>query len=328
MAEQLNMAIAGVGRIGITHAAAMAQVENVKFMAVVDPNESLGREVAAKFGCDYYRSIPELAARPDIAAVNICVPEEHHLSAAKEAAAAGKHILIEKPLAKTFAESMEIIDLAKAHGVRLMVAQTCRYVRQYRKLRNEMQAGRIGELCQVCIRRFAPRGSMEYVKGRVSILYYIGIHDLDAIQWVTGHKITSVFARKLDKTDAYGEDGYSMLFTFDNGACGTMDLGWYFPAAYPGGLTKIDIVGSEGVLFFDMMQEGISFYKEREQPVSPSFGYVDGRMVGAFVDMISGFSRCILDKEDFPEDTLDIAESIKVVEAVLRSADSGLNEIV
>ena len=328
MGKKLNMAIAGVGRIGMTHITAMSQAENIKLMAVVEPNEALGRDVAAKFGCDYYRNISELAERKDIEAVNICVPEEFHLSAAREASEAGKHIMIEKPIAKTHQEGEMIMNLAEKYGVRLMVAHTCRFINQYQKMREEMQAKRIGELCQVSIRRFAPRTSMEYVKGRVSILYYIGIHDLDAIQWVTGHKIISVFAKKINLLGAFGEDGYSILFTFDNNACGTMDLGWYFPKDYPAGLTKIDIVGSNGVLFYDMMQQGISVYQEREIPVLSNIGFLGGKMVGPFIDQLTQFAQCVSDETDFPVDTKEVIYSVKVVEAVLRSVQSGLCETV
>jgi myo-inositol 2-dehydrogenase/D-chiro-inositol 1-dehydrogenase len=169
---------------------------------------------------------------------------------------------------------------------------------------------------------------MEYVKGRVSILYYIGIHDIDAIQWISGKKITSVFAKKIDKLGAFGEDGYALLFTFDNGAAGTMDIGWNFPAAYPVGLTRIDIVGTKGALFFDMAEEGIHAFVDKNVPISPSFGFLGGKMVGAFLDQIQHFAGCLLSGDAFAVDTEEVVYSVKVVEAALRSAESGKLEDV
>ncbi len=323
MEKLLNMAIAGVGRIGMTHINAMKLAENVNLLAVVEPNEELGRKVAAQFDCDYYKSIKELAARPDIEAVNVCVPEEYHLSATIEAAEAGKHIMIEKPIAKTYEEARKMIDVCKKNNVRIMVAHTCRFINQYRKIRNEMQARKIGEFCQTSIRRFAPRSSMDYIKGRVSILYYIGVHDLDAIQWVTGHKIVSVFAKKVDKLGAYGEDGLSIVMEFDNGACGTMNLGWNFPAAYPLGLTQIDLVGSEGVIFFDMGREGISEFIQKEVPISHTNGFVDGKLIGAFADQLRHFADAILNRADFLVDIDDTAYDVKVIEAITESVNTG-----
>lgn len=323
MNKRLNMAIAGVGRIGMTHINTMKLAENVNLLAVVEPNEELGRKVAEQFGCEYYKSIKELAGRADIEAVNICVPEEYHLFATIEAAQAGKHIMIEKPIAKTFEEAEKMVAVCKEHHVRMMVAHTCRFIGQYKKIRNEMQAKKIGEFCQVSIRRFAPRTSMDYVKGRVSILYYIAVHDLDAIQWVTGQNIVSVFAKKIDKLNAYGEDALCIVMEFDNGACGTMDIGWNFPAAYPGGLTQIDIIGSTGVLFYDMMKEGISEYIQKEIPVSHTNGFLDGKLIGAFTDQLSHFADAILNDIEFVVDVNDTAYDVKVIEAITKSVETG-----
>lgn len=322
MNKRLNMAIVGVGRVGMTHINTMKLAENVNLLAVVEPNEEHGRKVAEQFGCDYYKSIKELASRHDIEAVNICVPEEYHLSATIEAAESGKHIMIEKPISKTFDEAKEMLAVCKKHNVRIMVAHTCRFIDQYRKIRNEMQEKKIGEFCQVSIRRFAPRTSMDYVKGRVSILYYIAVHDLDAIQWITGHKIISVFAKKINKLNAYGEDALCIVMEFDNGACGTMDVGWNFPVAYPGGLTQIDIVGSEGVLFYDMMKEGISEYIHKEIPISHTNGFLDGKLIGAFADQQSHFADAILNNEKFVVDASDTAYNVKVIEAILKSVET------
>ena len=329
MSDRLNMAIAGVGRIGATHIFAMSQAENVNLLAVVEPNEELGRKIASQYGCDYYKSISELAAREDIEAVNICVPEEYHLSAAEEAAKAGKHIMLEKPIAKSEAEAQKIIQVAEEHGVRLMIAHTCHFIGGYRKMKNEMDAGKLGQVCQVSIRRFAPRSSMDYVKGRVSILYYIGIHDLDAIQWVTGQKITSVFAKKVSMlSDGYGEDGVSILFGFENGGSGTMELGWNLPASYYGGMTRIDIVGEKGLLSYDMMAEGLYEFVERELPLSTTNGMLDGKMIGAFADQISHFADAVLHDKEFMVESQSVAYSVRVVEAIQRSMATGVCETV
>ena len=116
---------------------------------------------------------------------------------------------------------------------------------EYQRVRNECQEGRIGELTEVAIRRYGPRVTNEYVKGRVTIGFYMAIHDLDASMWMTGHKITEVFAEKIDKLGLYGEDGLDMVFKYDNGACGTMNVSWTLPAAYPGSVAELDLLGDK-----------------------------------------------------------------------------------
>ena len=328
MEKKLSMAVVGVGMIGMTHALAMSQADNVHLAAVVEPNEELGRKVAAQFGCDYLPSVAALKDRPDIDAVNICVPEEYHLSTAVEAARLGKHIMLEKPIAKTAAEAEQIAAAARENNVRLMVAHTCHFIGQYRKIKNEYDAGKLGEISQININRFTSRASMDRLKGRVSILYYVAIHDLDAVQWITGHKIVAVSARKVDTLKLYGEDGYAILFEMDNGACGVMSVGWQIPANFPGGVTRLTFVGDKGLIFYNMTDEGIQEFVTQLVPVSPTIGMLDGRMVGAYADEVRHFADAVLNEKEFWVDTDSVIYSVRVVEAVMRAAEFGRMERV
>ena len=145
MTEKINMSLVGVGRIGVTHLNTMAQCEKVCLKAIVDPNEEVGRKYAEQFHVDYYKDVSDFAGRDDIDAVNICVPEDYHMTTAVAAAKIGKHIMIEKPLARTYEECQTIINAAKENNVRLFVALTCHSMVQYRAVRQDIQRGRIGE---------------------------------------------------------------------------------------------------------------------------------------------------------------------------------------
>ena len=328
MSEKLAMAIAGVGRIGVTHLVALKDASNVELKAIVEPNEPLGRKYAEQFHVDYYKSISELKDRPDIQAVDICVPEEYHLSSARDAAEAGKDIMIEKPIAKTYEEAMEMIDICQKCGVRIMVAHTCRSIQAYRIIRNKFQSGSVGELCEVSIRRYAPKTSMEYVKGRVSVGYYIAIHDIDAIMWMTGRKITQVCALKLDKLNAFGEDGFDVVFRFDNGATGTMNMSWILPTGVPGSVCEVDILGDKGLLRMQPYESGMVEYTDRATAISATGSIIDGKMEGAFMDQLEHFADAILNGTPFRSPAEDVAYSVKVIEAILRSMESGNPEAV
>lgn len=328
MSEKLNMALAGVGRIGVTHLAVLSQASNVCLKAIVEPREEVGRKYAEAYHCDYYKDISELAAREDIQAVDICVPEEYHVVASVAAAKAGKHILLEKPLAKTYDECQQIINAAKENNVRLMVAHTCHFMPQYQRVRNECHDGRIGELTEVAIRRYGPRVTNEYVKGRVTIGFYMAIHDLDASMWMTGHKITEVFAEKIDKLGLYGEDGLDMVFKYDNGACGTMNVSWTLPAAYPGSVAELDLLGDKGVIRMQPYNSGVMAYTDRVAPVSLVQTKIDGQMWGAYTNEVEHFADAIINNKEFNVDNEESAYSVRLIEAALRSVESHKPELV
>ncbi|MBQ6510011.1 MAG: Gfo/Idh/MocA family oxidoreductase [Flexilinea sp.] len=328
MSEKLNMALVGVGRIGITHLNTMLQCEKVCLKAIVDPNEEVGRKYAEMYNVDYYKDVSELAGRDDIEAVNICVPEEYHMVTAIAAAKIGKHIMIEKPLAKTYEECQAMIKAAKENNVRLFCALTCHSMAQYRAVRQEYQRGKIGEFVEASIRRYGPRSIMEFLKGRVTIGFYIAVHDLDAIQWMTGHKITEVYAIRINKLNAYGEDGYDMAFKFDNGASGTMNINWVLNEGFPGSVCDVDIVGDKGILRMQPYTSGIQEYTDKQLYVSGTGYNIDGQMIGTFPMQMNHFADAVMNNKEFIVDAEEAAYSVKVVEAVLRSADSGKPELV
>ncbi len=323
MDNKLKMAVIGAGYIGQLHSACMSQVENIELAAIVEPVEELGKEVAEAFGCEYLSSLEDLKDRPDIQAVNICVPEEYHLETAVKCAEMGKHIFIEKPLAKTVRECREIIAACKKNQVRLMVAHTCHFINEYRKLKNEFDEGEIGEISQINISRFQQREDMDRFKGRVSILYYIGVHDLEAVQWITGHKITGVSARKVDSMRLFGEEGYAILFEMDNGACGTMSLGWQLPDEMPVYIDTILFVGDKGAIYYDQNQTGITKYSAGMSAVSANLGMLDGKIIGPYTQENYEFAQAILTGGEFRMDTNDAMGIIAVVEAIQRSAETG-----
>ena len=328
MSDKLNMALVGVGRIGVTHLAVIKDTPNMVLKAIVEPREDVGRKFAEENHCDYYKDVSELAGHDEIDAVDICVPEEYHVSAAEAAAKAGKHILIEKPLAKTYDECQQIIAAAKAANVRLMVAHTCHFMPQYQRLRNEFQEGRIGELNEVAIRRYGPRITNEYVKGRVTIGFYMAIHDLDASMWMTGHKITEIFAEKIDKLGLYGEDGLDMVFRYDNGACGTMNVSWTLPASYPGSVAELDFIGDKGIVRMAPYTSGIMAYTDRVAPVSLVQNRIDGQMWGSYSNELYHFADAVMNNKEFNVDNEESAYAVKVIEAALRSTETHKVELV
>jgi UDP-N-acetyl-2-amino-2-deoxyglucuronate dehydrogenase len=100
--KQLNIGVIGLGEIGAVHCDALLQIPQAKLLAVADINEARAKQIAAQTGAQPYQDYQELLAREDIDAVIIATPDHLHKEPCIHAAKAGKHILVEKPLAMTF----------------------------------------------------------------------------------------------------------------------------------------------------------------------------------------------------------------------------------
>ncbi len=329
MENKLRMAVVGVGLIGQVHAACINDAGNMELAAVIDPDEETGRSIAEQYGCLYLKDASELAAHPEIDAVNICVPEEYHLAVTEVCAAAGKHVLLEKPIAKTAADAQRIADVCREAGVRLMVEHTIHFVDEYRVLKSMYEEGAIGDISQVSIVRHSWREDMDRFKGRVSILYYIAIHDLEAVQWITGKKIVRVFARRVDTMNVFGEEGFTILFELEGGACGTMNVGWQTPdGTYD--VDRVFLCGSKGYIDYDQGRNPIEVDSGTHSYVMTSFTPIGGKTNDndPYLKENVMFADAVMNGGEFVMNTDDAIYIIRVLEAIQRSAESGCFEEV
>lgn len=124
----LNIGLIGAGRIAqAAHLPALARARGARLVALCDPSPTLSSGVARRYEVPGYTSVDELLANPEVEAVIVAVPDRLHLPLAAQALRAGKHVLVEKPLAGTVADAQELADLATETGLQLQVGAMKRY---------------------------------------------------------------------------------------------------------------------------------------------------------------------------------------------------------
>lgn len=189
-------------------------------------------------------------------AVDICTPTPSHAALGRRAAAAGKHVLCEKPLARTAAEAVELIECCTAAGVQLYPAHVVRYFPEYAAMHAAVVSGVIGE---VAVQRFSRTGSRpdsgwfadDVQSG--GIVLDQSIHDLDFARWTAG-EVATVFARERDQRsdsagDSSGVRSAQVILTHVGGALSYVTGTW----ARPGTTfrTAYEIAGTGGLLRHD-----------------------------------------------------------------------------
>lgn len=323
--KKLKMAVVGVGAIGGIHARIVKELDNTELTAIVDINEDLARNISQLLDCKYYTSMDDLLKNEDIDAVDICVPDAYHLEPCILAAKAKKHVLLEKPIARTVKESEEIRKVCEENDVKLMIAHTCRFSDKYRKLQEVISQGEIGEVSELSIRRYTSKSIINFLKGRTSILYYIGVHDIDALQWYTGSKIVKVYAQKTQKISTYSEDSIVFMFELENGAVGTFHVGWNMPDSYGFDICKINVIGTQSAAFMDMCETGFQIYTEdvKQELDTSVLAEIGGKMKGIYNEEIGHFADAVLNNKEFEMPTTDAIDAIKVIEGILESIETG-----
>lgn len=197
----LSFAIVGCGRIASRHADALWARGDTRLLAVCDASEQRASRMASQYGCESYSDYERLLARPDLDAVCICTPSGLHAAQGIQAARAGKHVIVEKPMALTLEDADALAKACKEAGVKLTVVLQNRYNTAMRRLREAVEAGKLGSLllATATVRWYRPQ---EYYSGDNwhgtwamdgGALMNQAIHHIDALQWMMGD-VESVFA--------------------------------------------------------------------------------------------------------------------------------------
>jgi predicted dehydrogenase len=214
--SKLRVAVVGVGSLGQHHARIAAASEATELVAVVDPAEARGREIAAKFGTSWAAGLGEVLDRVD--AVQIAAPTGFHHALGLEVLAAGKHVIMEKPMAATLEEGRDLLaalDRAKAAHPALVAAVG--HLERFNPAVTALRAMGIKPHFAEAIRVSPfPMRSME-----VDVIMDVMIHDLDLLLALIGRKVVSVEAVGVPILTKYA-DLVNARLKFEGGAFATV----------------------------------------------------------------------------------------------------------
>lgn len=210
MSERLQVGLIGAGHFGRYHALKLSAAKRAAFIGLADPNPARAKEVAWEAGCPVL-SVDEIMAQAQ--AVIIAAPAEYHYEHAARALKAGKHVLVEKPIAATLEQADELIALAQQHKMVLQVGHLERFSAAHGALASRM--GRPLYIEAVRIAPFKPRGT------DVSVILDLMIHDLDLILTLADSEVVSVDAVGAPVASSF-DDIANARIRFASGAVATI----------------------------------------------------------------------------------------------------------
>jgi myo-inositol 2-dehydrogenase/D-chiro-inositol 1-dehydrogenase len=249
----LRCAVLGAGRIGRIHATNLARhVTGATLAGIADPQpEPLARLAADLGGSRTTADYRDLLAAPDVDAVVVCTPTPTHYGILMEAAAAGKQIFAEKPIDLDLAK-IDVINAEVARrGLAMMVGFQRRYDPDFRRVRDAVRAGAVGDIHIVRITsRDAVPPPREFLSTSGGLFLDMTVHDLDMVRFVTGAEVTGVFAAGtvlIDPMFAECQDWDTAVVTLalDNGALATIDNS---RSAVYGQDQRVEVFGSKGMV--------------------------------------------------------------------------------
>ena len=263
------MCIVGCGSFAWTVAESMEPVRDEVDLYFASREVGRAQDYCRRFrGQGYFGSYAAAASDPRVEAIYVCTPHHLHREHVELAAGQGKHVLVEKPIARTLAEGERIIRTAEAAGVTLMVAENYHFLAQARRCRELVAQGVVGDLRLIQLQEenlFTPEGwRNDAMLNGGGVFIDGGIHKAHFLRCLAGEPET-VYAAELPKsmTGHAGEDGLVMVVRWPSGAVGLINHSWT-AAARPAPAT-VAVSGAEGRIFFEVRSGRLTLCRGSEE---------------------------------------------------------------
>ena len=242
--QRIGIALVGLGYWGPNLLRNFAAIPAVKVAAVVDSDRSQLRDATLRdatiSATSDYRQV---LSRGDVDAIVIATPATTHAELAGAALSAGKHILIEKPLATSAADARRLCRLAEENGLVLMVGHTFLYNLAVRHLKDRIDAGDLGDLYYV----YSQRLNLGRVRQDVNALWNFAPHDVSIVLHLLGAVPREVSARGFAYLQPQIEDVVFLTMLFDNGQAAHVHISWLDPRK----VRQTTVVGSRRMAVYD-----------------------------------------------------------------------------
>lgn len=342
---RLGIGVIGCGTIARSaHLPAIVRLrDRLRLVAVADVREEQAARAAADFGADrYYTDYRQLLDDPEIAVVDICTPELLHGEQVPAAAAAGKHILCEKPMADSLEAADTMLDAARRASVKFMVGHSRRFTGRYREVRAAIERGEIGavRLVRENERRpkamyaglnlpsdyWAPSGKPWIAAAGLTLGAALtnAVHETDLLRWFVGAEAESVYAESRI-SDPNGEvpDFISMSIRFANGAVGATEVVNRLPFGYSY-YHQLEVFGTDGLIrATDPTMGTLSDFRATEGYRLPVNFSTLLHVNDAYVAELSGLVDAIVDDTEVPLPPEAGRAALAISLAAVRSSAEG-----
>lgn len=255
----MKVAILGAGFMGSTHARAFQKVPGVEIAAIYAHSEKRAVPLAQELGTIYVDNIDAILRDESIEAIDNCLPTPEHRPLTEAALAAGKHVLLEKPIALDDADAAALVAAGEASDQVFMMAHVLRFWPEYVELHKRATDGAIGGLLSGLAYRRQPFPAWSELFARSDLtggaVIDMMIHDIDALNWVFGTPLT-VTANGIRNPRSNGWDQVQILIDYGTTSA-VVDGGMMMPESYPFTST-MQVLGTEGFLEYDFRAGGRS----------------------------------------------------------------------
>jgi len=337
--EKVRVGIIGSGFVSNLHAEAFREVSEAELVVACSPNKKHVETFARKWNIpSAVTDFRRVMDRKDVDAVVVGIPNYLHREVVVAAAEAGKHVILEKPIAHTLEDADAMVSACKKHKVLLMYAETICFSPKYARARQLVEENAIGELymAKQGEKHSGPHSDWFYDVKRSGggALMDMGCHGIEWARWMFGkRKVKSVSAHcqlVLHKGRTKGDDNSVVILEFEGGGIAVIEDSW---ARHGGMDDRVELYGTEGVIHCDLLRgsametysrKGYGYAVEKAGDTKGwTFTVFEEPYLYGFPHEMRHFTRCVLGKEQPMETGEDGRATLEIIYAAYESAATG-----
>ena len=328
----LRAGVVGLGMMGRNHVRVWDEaVPGVELVAVADPDAGAVERATAGRRARGYSSAERMLADEGLDLVSIVAPTSLHLPVTLAALSAGSNVLVEKPIAATRDEALEMIAAAAAARRILTVGHIERFNPAIRELRRRLEAGELGRIFQVKATRLGPFPAR--IRD-VGVVVDLGPHDIDVMRYLVGSEPVRLYAETERRIHTEHEDLFSGIMKFANGVVGVLDINWLTPTKQ----RSLTVTGERGMYLADYIAQDLVLFAnsdavetwERPRADTTVTSVSEGEMTRysirrqePLVVELSEFAAAVRDGGPPPVDPHDAMIALLLARLMVESAQTG-----
>jgi UDP-N-acetylglucosamine 3-dehydrogenase len=309
--KKLGVAVIGTGFWGKNHARIYKELEGTELVGICDVSADRAKNVAAQFGVKAYTSSSRLLRNENVEAVSICTWSTSLAKEALKALRAGKHVLVEKPMATNTKQAQKLLATAEENKLHFTVGFLMRFIPGLQHIREAVEAKKIGEL--VCATAKRVSQWPERI-GDVGVVKDTAIHDIDVMRFISNEDPISIYAKAGSMRHRKFEDYAQIMLTFEGGKSAFIESNWLTPYK----TRTLTVTGSDAIMRLDYITQElwIEAAKENRQP---KFPWQEPLKLE-----LQHFADCVLKKEKPIVTGDDGLRALQIAEAALKSSEKNM----
>jgi UDP-N-acetylglucosamine 3-dehydrogenase len=308
--KKVGVAVIGTGFWGKNHARVYKELAETKLVAICDIDPKRAKAVADQFGAKPYASAAQMLRNNDIEAVSVCTWSTVLAKEATRAVQAGRHVLVEKPMAANVKQAENLLKKAEKEGVHLTVGFLMRFIPGLKQIKKAVQDKTIGEL--VCTSGKRVSQWPERI-GDVGVVKDTAIHDIDVMLHLFNEDPIAVYAKTGHMRHIRYEDYAQIMLTFKGGKSAFIESNWLTPYK-----TRILVAtGSEAIMTLDYISQELTVENAKET-LKPRYPMQEPLKLE-----LQHFANCIMKKDNPLITGLDGLKALRIAESALKSSATG-----